>query len=121
MRRTNKIIKSEVFILSDDHKIYWTDNPIAYITQGKNYLNPKLELLVDEAIDLDSKEKLKLNLEKKLYSLISSELSDLVNLSKTKFKNNYARALCYQLFENNGVIKREKVQQMIKQQDHMIK
>ena len=27
------------------------DNPIAYISRGKNYLNPKLELLVDEAMD----------------------------------------------------------------------
>tara|TARA_Y100000590_G_scaffold258536_1_gene290189 strand:+ start:1087 stop:3579 length:2493 start_codon:yes stop_codon:yes gene_type:complete len=114
MRRVSKIIKSEVFRLDDDHKIYWMDNPIAYILKGKNYLNPKLELLVDEALDTESKEKLKINLEKKLYTLISSELSDLVNLSKSKFKNNYVRALCYQLFENNGVLKREGIQQTIK-------
>ena len=114
MRRANKIINSEVFELKDDHKIYWMDHPIAYISKGKDYLNPKLELLVDEAIDSESREKLKINLEKKLYSLISSELSDLVNLSKSKFKNNYVRALCYQLFENNGVMKRETVHQMIK-------
>ena len=43
-----------------------------------------------------------------------TELSDLVNLSKSKFKNNYVRALCFQLFENNGVMKRETVHQMIK-------
>ena len=114
IRRTNKIIKSEVLKLEDDHKIYWMNSPIAYISKGKDYLNPKLELLVDEAIDLESKEKLKINLEKKLYSLIKSELSDLVNLSNSKFKNNYVRALCYQLFENNGVMKRESVQEMIK-------
>jgi ATP-dependent RNA helicase SUPV3L1/SUV3 len=114
MKRVSKIIKSEVFEINDDHKIYWMNNPIAYIARGKNYLNPKLELLVDEAIDFESKEKLKNYLEKKLYELISSELSNLVNLSKAKFKNNYARALCYQLFENNGVIKRETVYQIIK-------
>jgi len=90
------------------------DNPIAYLTKGKSYLNPKLEIIVDEAMSLESKEILKENLEKKLYSIISSELSDLVNLSKSKLKNNYARALCYQLFENNGVIKREKVNETIK-------
>ena len=114
MKRANKIISSEIFKLNDDHKIYWMDDPIAYITRGKNYLNPKIELLVDEAIDAESKEKLKIYLEKKLYELISSELSNLVNLSKAEFKNNYARALCYQLFENNGVIKREKVHHMLK-------
>ena len=113
-RRVNKIIKSEVFKLNDDHKIYWMNSPIAYISRGKNYLNPKLELLVDEAIDFESKEKLKANLEKRLYEHISSELSNLVNLAKAQFKNNYTRALCYQLFENNGVMKREIVHQMIK-------
>ena len=114
MRRVNKIIKSEVFKIDDDHKLYWMNNPIAYITPGKNYLNPKLELLVDEAIDSESKEKLMNNLEKKLHKLITSELSDLVYLSKSKFKNSYARALCYQLFEKNGVMKREMLNQIIK-------
>ena len=114
MRRANQIIKNEAFQLDDNHKIYWMDHPIAFISKGKDYLNPKLELLVDEAIDPESKEKLRANLEKKLYKLISSELSDLVNLSKAKFKNNYVRALCYQLFENNGVIKRNTVHEMIK-------
>ena len=114
MRRVNTIIKSEIFELQDDHKIYWMKNPIAYILKGENYLYPKLKLIVDEAIDLESREKLKVYLEKKLNNLIFSELSDLVNLSKTTFKNNYVRALCYQLFENNGIIKRETVHQMIK-------
>ena len=114
MKRVNKITKSEVIKLNEDHRIYWMDSPIAYITKGKNYLNPKLEIIVDDAMDLESKEILKKNLEKKLYSLISSELSDLVNLSNSKFKNNYVRALCYQLFESNGIIKREKVYEMIK-------
>ena len=114
MRRSNRIVKSEVFKLDDDHKIYWMDYPIAYITAGKNYLNPNLELLVDDAIDLESKEKLVKNLKDKLNILIKNELSDLVNLSEAKFKNNYARALCFQLFENNGVIKREKIDKIIK-------
>ena len=114
MRRVSSIVKSEVLGLNDDHKIYWKDNPIAYITPGKNYLNPKLELLVDDAIDPESKEKLQNNLEEKLQTLITTELSDLVNLSKSKFENSYVRALCYQLFENNGVMKREIIDQIIK-------
>jgi ATP-dependent RNA helicase SUPV3L1/SUV3 len=114
MRRVNRIIKDDFIKLNDDHKLCWMDHPIAYITKGKDYLNPKLELLVDEALELELKEKLKADLEKKLHDLISSELSDLVNLSKSKFNNNYVRALCYQLFENNGILKRDVVRQMIK-------
>ena len=114
MRRAKKIIDSDNFEINDDYKIYWMNYPIAHIIKGKDYLNPRLEVLVDEAMDLESKERLKINLEKKLNNLILSELSDLVNLSKSNFKNNYVRALCFQLFENNGVIKREEIQKMIK-------
>ena len=114
MKRVNQITTSFDFKISEDNKIYWMDSAIAYISSGRNYLNPKLDVIVDEAIDSDSKEKLKVYLEKELYNLIKSELSDLVNLSKVKFENNYSRALCYQLFENNGVIKRDSVHQMIK-------
>ena len=99
MRRVNEIVKSEIFKVEDDNKIYWMKSPIAYLSKGKDYLNPQLELLVDEAIDDDSKTKLKINLENKLLKFISSELSDLVNLSKSNFKNNYVRALSFQLFE----------------------
>ena len=70
MRRVNRIIRSEVLRLDNDHKIYWMDSPIAYITKGTNYLNPKLRLIVDEAIDQETKEKLKINLEKKLRTII---------------------------------------------------
>ena len=114
MRRANKIIKENFLDLKNDHKIYWNDYPIAKIIAGKNYLTPKLELFTDDALDLDSKNKIKLNLEKKLNTLITTELADLVKLSKLNFKNNYVRALCYQLFENNGVVKREKINQIIK-------
>ena len=114
MRRTNRIVNSEVLRLDEDHKIYWMDYPIAQITPGTNYLNPKLDLIVDEAIDLESKEKLRANLEFKLNNLIKNELSDLVNLTLKKFDNSYVRALCFQLFENNGVMKRELVNQIVK-------
>jgi ATP-dependent RNA helicase SUPV3L1/SUV3 len=114
MKRANKIVKNEELDLGDDCKINWLGNPIALLLKGRDYLNPKLELLVDEALDPESKIRLQTNLENKLAKLITTELSDLVKLSKTNFKNNYVRALCYQLFENNGVIKRELVDKTIK-------
>ena len=114
MRRVSKIIKSDKLKFEMNHKIYWMDNPIAQIVPGKNYLNPKLKVLVDEAIDLESKEKLENHLRQWLYNLIKTELSDLVNLSNSKSKNNYERALCFQLFENNGIIKRELVDEIVK-------
>ena len=115
IKRTDRIVKSETLKIEDDGKIYWMDNPIAIIKPGKNYLNPKVEVIVDESIGQDSKEKLINNLQKKLYKIIKADLLDLVNLSDPKnFNNNYVRALCYQLFENNGVLKRETINQAIK-------
>jgi len=108
------IIKSDELKFAMDHKIYWIDNPIAHIVPGKDYLNPKLKILVDEAINLESKEKLENYLKKWLHDLIKTELFDLVNLINSKSKNNYERALSFQLFENNGIIKRESVVEIIK-------
>jgi len=114
INRVNKIIKGDEIKLAEDQKIYWMNNPIAHIISGTDYLNPKLKIIVDEAIDLESKEKLSNYLQDWLYSLIKKELSDLVNLRNSKSKNNYERALCYQLFENNGIIKRESVAEITK-------
>ena len=114
MRRVRMIIKSDELKFAMDHKIYWIDNPIAHIVPGKDYLNPKLKILVDEAINLESKEKLENYLKKWLHDLIKTELFDLVNLINSKSKNNYERGLSFQLFENNGIIKRESVDEIIK-------
>ena len=114
IKRVNKIVEGDELKLDVDHKIYWINNPIAHLEAGKDYLNPKLRIIVDEAIDLESKEKLQEYLKSWLNILIKKELSDLVNLSNSKSKNNYERALCYQLFENNGIIKRENVSEIIK-------
>ena len=114
MRRVIKILRSGVLRLDPDSKIYWMDNPIAYLSSGKDYLNPRMNLIVDEAIDLESKGKLKIFLENWISTLIKTELSDLVNLKNTNTKNNYARALCFRLFENNGIIKRDSIDQITK-------
>ncbi|SVD86827.1 uncharacterized protein METZ01_LOCUS439681, partial [marine metagenome] len=45
---------------------------------------------------------------------ISEDLKNLIDLKNTKETNTSIRALAYQLYENNGVIKREKVINFIK-------
>jgi len=114
MKRVNKILKTQELKIETDQKIYWHDSPIAYLIPGKDYLNPNINLIVDEAIDIDSKEKLKLFLENWITTNITSKLFDLVNLNNAKYKNSYSRALCFRLFENNGIIKRNLVAQLIK-------
>ena len=113
-KRTNLIISSGILKLNEDFRILWLDNPIAKIIPGKNYLEPNIDLITDDILDLDSKNKLKEFLHNWLKNLINTELKDLVNLNKFEQKNSSIRALCYQLFENNGVLKRDSVNEFIK-------
>ena len=114
MRRVSKIIKEENLTIDSDQKIYWLKNPIATLIPGKNYLQPKIKLIVDDAIDVDSKQKLEKFLDEWIKKVIEEKLKDLVNLKNNKAKSSKVRALCFQLFENNGVLKREKVNNFIK-------
>ena len=113
-KRVNLIISSGILKLNEDFRILWLDNPIAKIIPGKNYLEPDIDLITDDILDLDSKNKLKEFLHNWLKNLINTELKDLVNLNKFEQKNSSVRALCYQLFENNGVLKRDSVNEFIK-------
>ena len=45
---------------------------------------------------------------------IEIELKDLLNLTKIQVDNQYLRALIYQIYENNGVIKRKELDHIIK-------
>ena len=113
-KRVNLIISSGILKLNEDFKIYWLDNPIAKIIPGKNYLKPDIDLITDDILNLDLKNKLIEFLNNWIKNLINTELKDLVNLNKFEPKNSSVRALCYQLFENNGVLKRDSVSKFIK-------
>ena len=45
---------------------------------------------------------------------INEVLGDLINLTKIKIENQYLRALAFQLYENNGVLKRKSVDDIVK-------
>ena len=47
-------------------------------------------------------------------SYINEILGDLINLTKIKIENQYLRALVFQLFEKNGVIKRSEIENIVK-------
>ena len=53
-------------------------------------------------------------LNKWLSSHINEVLSDLIKLTKHQISNQYLRGLVFQLYENNGVIKRSEVDKIVK-------
>jgi ATP-dependent RNA helicase SUPV3L1/SUV3 len=114
IKRVDNIVSNEEIEISNENKIIWKDNPIAWLKKGNNYLNPEIDIIADDALSLDSKNKLILYLNKWLNNHIDKVLGDLIKLTKHKIENKYLRGLVFQLYENNGVVKRNNVEQIVK-------
>ena len=113
-KRVETIIKNGEIKINFEDKLVWKENPIARLKKGNDYLNPTLEIIADDALDLESKNKLNNFLINWLQNYINEVLGDLIKLSKHDVKNQYLRGLIFQLYENNGVIKREEVEKIVK-------
>ncbi len=114
IQRVNEIINNKEIEFKENYKILWKSNPIAKIKKGNNYLYPEIEIIADEALDLNIKEQLSNFLNSWMKDFILEELRDLINLVKLENKNKYLRALSFRLYENNGVLKRTSVEEIIK-------
>ena len=113
-KRVKNIIDNKEISLNQDYKIIWKNNSVARIKKGKNYLSPEIDIVADEALDSKTKSSLQNFLNLWLDNYISQELVDLINLVKLENKNKYLRALSFRLYENNGVLKRTSVEEIIK-------
>ena len=113
-KRIQIIIDTGLIELHEDFKFYWNKSIIGKLTPGKDYLNPNFELIVDEALELNEKKKITLFLEKWIKNKINIILKSLIDLKNLKEKNSSIKALAYQLYENNGVLKRDQVSEYLK-------
>ena len=113
-KRIDIIIETKLIELNDDFKIYWNKFPIAKINTGKDYLSPNLDVIVDEILEQKQKQKLSDFLKKWLDEKINVELKSLIDLKSINQKNSSVKALAYQLYENNGVLKRDQVSEYLK-------
>ncbi len=113
-KRIQIIIDTGLIELNDDFKIYWNNFPIAKLSAGNDYLNPSFELIIDDSIEQNPKQKLIDFTSKWIQTKINTILKSLVDLKNLKEKDSSIKALAYQLYENNGVLKREKVSEYLK-------
>ncbi len=109
IRRIQQIKDTGLVELKDDFKIYWNKDPIAKLMAGSDYLNPKIDLIIDEMIENDERNKLNEYLQKWIIKKINNELNSLIELKNIKEESPQLRALAYRLYENNGVIKRSNI------------
>jgi ATP-dependent RNA helicase SUPV3L1/SUV3 len=113
-KRIKQIIDTGLLEIKNDFKIYWRKFPIAKLLPGKDYLDPELSLIIDDIAEVSEQKKLQEYLEKWINEKISFVLKSLIDLRGLKESNSSIRALAYQLYENNGVLKREKVSDYLK-------
>ncbi len=114
IKRVNKILNNGEIYINSDNKLIWKNYPIARLKKGNDYLNPEIEIIADESLNDESKSKLNEFLIKWLDDHINNILGDLIKLTKHKIENQYLRGLVFQLYENNGVIKRNDVDKIVK-------
>ena len=117
LNRIEQIKRTGLVELKDDFKIYWERYPIANLSTGKDYLNPELSLVIDDMVESSDQLQLSNYLMNWLNNKIKDDLKSLTDLKQIKISNPSIRALAYQLYENNGVIKREDVSNFLNNLD----
>ena len=114
VKRVDEILTKSEIEIDNEGKIIWKQNPIARLKKGNDYLTPEIDIIADDSLSELSKTKLSLFLNKWLENIINDVLGDLVKLTSYQIKNQYLRGLVFQLYENNGVIKRTEVDKIVK-------
>jgi len=112
--RIKQIMDTGLIEMKDNFKIYWRNDPIAKLTAGLDYLNPKIDLIIDEMIENKERNDLNDYLNRWVIKKIETELNSLIELKNIKEDNPELRALAYRLYENNGVIKRSNISEYLK-------
>jgi len=113
-KRIQSIVDTGLIEIKDDFKIYWKNFPIAKLIPGKDYLSPDIFLIVDDILENNDKQKLLEFIDEWIKEKISLVLKSLIDLKDLKDSNSSIKALAYQLYEANGVIKREEVAEYLK-------
>ncbi len=114
IKRVEEILTKKEISINNENKIIWKNHPIARLRKGSDYLSPEIDLIADDSLNEETKINLSNFLNKWLSEYISEVLGDLIKLTRHKISNQYLRGLVFQLYENNGVIKRNEVDKIVK-------
>ncbi|WP_417517857.1 helicase-related protein [Minwuia sp.] len=116
--RARKIIGSDdaAFTLNDDASIGWNGQSIARISKGPHVLRPTATLISGDQLNERDLEALTGRLQTWLDGQIKRLLRPLIGLEDGPFSPS-ARGVAYQLVENLGVLRRDRVADHIRQFD----
>ena len=118
-KRVENIIKDENIDFNEINQITWRDFPIAKLKKGHDYLNPEIDIISDDYLGDENTKKLSAFLKDWCKKYSENLLGDLMSLNKSDYNDKYFRALLFQLYENNGVVKRDDVSNILKNIDQI--
>ncbi|MFP4314367.1 MAG: helicase, partial [Alphaproteobacteria bacterium] len=123
-RRLNMILtaKPEQFTLKETGEILWQQKfgsplpgePVARLKKSDHPLKPDMELIDCDLLEGTDKEQVSSHLKNWLNEHIKVVLEPLVNLEDQKYIQGAARGIAYQVYENMGIVPREKLEDLIK-------
>ena len=117
-KRVSEITQStEHFKLEKDNHIYWKNKIVGKIQPGKNYLNPDVKIICDESLQVKDQQEIITSMSQWIHKEKETVLQDLIKIENPSIDNRFIRGLCFQMFENNGVLKRESINNIVKQID----
>jgi ATP-dependent RNA helicase SUPV3L1/SUV3 len=117
-KRVSEITQStEHFKLEKDNHIYWKNKIVGKIQPGKNYLNPDVKIICDESLQVKDQQEIITSMSQWIRKEKETVLQDLIKIENPSIDNRFIRGLCFQMFENNGVLKRESINNIVKQID----
>jgi ATP-dependent RNA helicase SUPV3L1/SUV3 len=117
-KRVSEITQStEHFKLEKDNHIYWKNKIVGKIQPGKNYLNPDVKIICDESLQVKDQQEIITSMSQWIRKEKETVLQDLIKIENPSVDNRFIRGLCFQMFENNGVLKRESINNIVKQID----
>lgn len=109
--------KNDAFSLTPTAHIAWRGEEIAKLRPGDHPLKPRVEIVCDEHLQANEREKVQLRLDTFVTDIIAERLKPLVDLSKDEEITGLARGIAFQLIENFGMLRRENVANDIKSLD----
>ena len=107
----------EAIALKANGRIVWQGSEVARLERGATALKPRIELLADEHLAAQERERVLARLEARLAAELETKLKPLIALSEAQDLSGLARGLAYQLTENLGVLRREGASSEIKALD----
>ena len=105
------------FTLHNNAEIFWHDSLVGKLVQGKDISSPVVLPVVDNEAGEEILEKIKRRLCLFIERIIESNFEPLINMKKDESITGLTKGVAFQLFEELGVIPRNKISEDIKALD----